>query len=91
MSWDYEAPAFVYLVTNRRNGNRYVGVTTKAPTRRLGEHLNLAARGFCTSKFYRAIRKYGPDAFFVVPLLPVFSLREALRKEIGAIAELQPE
>jgi group I intron endonuclease len=53
--------SYVYCWTNRVNGKRYIG---KGQGRRAVAHMRLAFvdRPGCP-KFYRAIRKHGPEAF----------------------------
>lgn len=51
----------VYLITNRTNGERYVGQTVRPLERRWSSHLNAAKHG--DGQLQRAIRKYGRDAF----------------------------
>lgn len=57
----------VYLITNKVNGKRYVGITCRGFFARFQEHINAAA---CGSKaiLHDAIRKYGPDNFDVILL-----------------------
>jgi group I intron endonuclease len=55
----------IYLITNSKNGKRYVGLTTRSIAERWAEHLE-DARG-CRSRraLALAIRKYGVEAFSV--------------------------
>ena len=84
-------PAIVYLVTNKVNGKRYIGVTTKAMRRRMAEHFSHAKMGRGNGAFYRAIRKYGRHAFEFSILAHCATGAEALQTEILLIAQLQPE
>lgn len=52
----------VYCATNKINGKKYVGCTSRVFSKRMSRHLLLAARGE-DGPFMSAIRKYGPDAF----------------------------
>lgn len=54
--------AFIYLVRNTKNGKTYVGQTKADPAERWRKHVESALRGR-NFLFYRAIRKYGADAF----------------------------
>lgn len=54
----------VYLVTNKVNGKKYVGITCKGYLARWKEHLSNSAAG-SKSILHNAIRKYGPDNFEV--------------------------
>lgn len=52
----------VYLVENKRNGKRYVGLTKHDLETRWGQHVKDALRG-SPMPLHRAIRKYGVDEF----------------------------
>lgn len=52
----------VYLVENKRNGKRYVGLTKHDLETRWGQHAKDAFRG-SSQPLHRAIRKYGVDEF----------------------------
>lgn len=54
----------VYLITNTINNKRYIGYTTKTLEERFTGHRNKAAAGVDTY-LYRAMRKYGVDAFTI--------------------------
>jgi group I intron endonuclease len=53
----------VYLVTNRVNGNRYVGKTIRTLERRWYEHITHSHGGSQEMALYKAIRKYGAESF----------------------------
>jgi len=55
---------FIYLVTNTRNGKRYVGATTVSIPKRWARHCASAGRGDGFA-LHRAIRKYGESAFTI--------------------------
>lgn len=55
---------FVYLVTNKENGHKYVGVTTGSIQKRWREH-RFSARHDMKRPLYRAMRKYGEGSFAV--------------------------
>ena len=57
----------VYLITNRVNGKRYVGVTCRGYLERFKEHVNSAMSG-STTILHSAIRKYGVNNFDVMLL-----------------------
>ena len=84
-------PAIVYLVINKINGKRYIGVTTKPLRRRMVEHFSHAQKRHGNGAFYRAIRKYGRDAFEFSILAYCATGTEGLQREMSLIAELQPE
>ena len=52
----------VYLITNRINGKRYVGITCRGYQERFKEHIHEAING-STTILHNAIRKYGIDNF----------------------------
>lgn len=52
----------VYLITNRINGKRYVGITCRGYQARFQEHINEAMNGSKTM-LHNAIRKYGSANF----------------------------
>jgi group I intron endonuclease len=58
----------IYCITNKVNGKRYIGKTTQKLTKRWWTHKNCAFRG-CDSILYRAIRKYGEDAFTIAVVI----------------------
>jgi len=57
----------VYLITNRVNGKRYVGITCRGYLERFKEHVHEAVAG-STTILHNAIRKYGADSFDVILL-----------------------
>jgi group I intron endonuclease len=65
----------VYLVTNVLNGKMYVGRTAQSIERRWQKHLSNAKTGH-PHRLYQAIRKYGPEAFIIEPLLQCDSLEQ---------------
>jgi len=54
-----------YLVTNKVNGKKYVGITTKYLSTRWASHVHLAKHNPDRSKLARAIADLGSDAFEV--------------------------
>lgn len=85
--------ATVYLVTNRINGKRYIGVTSRKPSERRYFHERHALHGKRAQcrYFHAALRKYGLDAFEWTVLLECPSFEEGLREEIRLISEIRPE
>lgn len=60
---------YIYKITNKINGKTYVGKTTKTVLERWKEHLHDSTKERCKNRpLYRAIRKYGTDAFTVETL-----------------------
>lgn len=57
----------VYLITNRVNGKRYVGVTCRGYLERFKEHIHDALSG-STLMLHSAIRKYGKENFDIILL-----------------------
>lgn len=84
--------AIVYLATNRVNGKRYVGVSSKPLNWRRGQHEYDALKGPAGCRlFHRAIKKYGPEAFEWSVIFSASSYEDALSAEVRLIAELRPE
>jgi group I intron endonuclease len=75
----------IYLITNTIDGKRYIGKTSRSIEQRWYEHCKNAEYGHDTY-LYRAIRKYGKDAFTIELL--TYGLDE---EEIQLIAEHKPE
>ena len=70
----------VYLITNKVNGKRYVGITTTSVDLRWYQHCWLAANGG-SQALYRAIRKHGADRFQVETIDTADNLEDLLAKE----------
>lgn len=84
-----QAVCTVYLIKNAVNGKCYVGQTWTAATHRLREHIYAAlSRTNGCIKLYRAILKYGQDAFTIDVLSTAFSQEEADTLEDRYIVEL---
>ena len=81
---------FIYVVTNVRNGDQYVGLTTKTVAHRWSEHKTSANIGKRTY-LYSAIRKYGPDAFVVKEFVSVLDGAMLGDIERQVIQELCPK
>lgn len=72
---------YIYKITNKTNGKVYIGKTTKTVQERWREHSNDTTKERCENRpLYKAIRKYGMDAFNVETIeeadLDVLSERE---------------
>lgn len=89
---DSNRPSIVYMATCETNGKRYIGITSSTLRRRMKQHIACALRGGTGSLvFYRAIRKFGPEAFRFEVISECQSFREAAQEEIRLIAKLNPE
>lgn len=77
----------VYLVTNRKNGKRYVGITTKGKDRRWYEHC-WEAQNDSNQALHRAIRKHGEQAFSIEEIDQAETLEVLREKERHHIARL---
>lgn len=74
----------VYVHTNKVNGKRYVGITSMCPEKRWAN-----GRGYRNNVlFYRAIQKYGWDAFDHAVLFDGLSRDEAYKTEIELIRSM---
>src|SRR5258708_4779086 len=80
----------VYCLTNKINGKRYVGLTTKSLEQRFTEHVKAALREPKYPVQY-AIRKHGKEAFYVGVLQTCSSLKELGEAEISWIARLDTQ
>lgn len=83
----------VYLVTNRANGKRYIGVTKNGLRVRKNQHKHSALRGKRTEcrYFHAAIRKHGIEVFDWQILAVCQTFQAALTEEVRLIAEIRPE
>lgn len=71
----------VYMHTNKINGKKYIGITSKEPIRRWG----LRGQGYKTQYFKRAIDKYSWDNFEHEILYMDLTEEDAKRKEVELI------
>ena len=76
----------VYLITNTKNGKRYVGQTTKTLAKRWSDHRARSKKSMLP--LHCAIRKYGVEVFDVVPIWFAESKQELNEMESGFIAAL---
>ena len=82
--------ATVYLLTNRANGKRYVGVTKGSPCARFKRHVYDASRA-PTTYLRRAIAKHGAAAFDVSVLACSFTPEAGAAAERELIQSYAPE
>jgi group I intron endonuclease len=81
---------YIYQITNTVNGKIYIGKTTKTIEERFQRH-TYNANAKSQTHLYRAIRKYGTEAFITTELESGFDNEDALNEaEIRYIAELNP-
>jgi group I intron endonuclease len=78
----------VYLVTNEKNGKRYVGITSRSVRARWMDH---KSRGRASRRYnrplYNAIAKYGSQAFSVRTIAATISWQRACKSEEECIHE----
>lgn len=55
----------IYLITNTKNGKKYVGITRRSISERWAEHLEESRRGRSKRALTMALRKYGQDSFLI--------------------------
>lgn len=72
--------ALVYCATNKINGKRYIGITSKSLVHRITKHRNSTDR-VSSCVFHCAIRKYGFDSFSWEILKENIDYAEALVSE----------
>ena len=82
--------ALVYLVRNRVNGHRYIGVTVRSLAKRENETYSAATRGE-SHPLYDAIREYKIDSFTWFIVAEVETKAEALQMERELTRILKPE
>jgi len=82
----------LYLITNRENGKRYVGVTGhKNARRRMSEHVYAANKGRLRGAFQKALRKYARTQFTIEAVAVYDTREEAFAAEVAYIAQHSPE
>jgi hypothetical protein len=79
---------YLYCVTNKNNGKKYVGMTGRNPETRWKAHVSAARQG-SPFRFHAAIRKYGIDAWTVEEICTVQTIDEARLKEERLIIEMK--
>lgn len=80
----------LYIITNRHNGNQYVGCTKYTAAARWKQHLAAAARG-SRMRLCGAIRKYGADGFDVAIHSTHRTHEDVLAAETVLIEQMKPE
>jgi group I intron endonuclease len=79
----------IYKITNKTNGNFYIGKTSKTKEERLRRHFYNASYGVETY-LYRAIRKYGKENFIIEEIESQIDKNDIDKKEIEYISILNP-
>lgn len=75
----------IYMHTNKLNGKKYIGQTTKTLNARLKEHLKEMIKG-SNLPFHRALKKYGIENFVSEIIDTANNQKELNEKEIKWIA-----
>lgn len=78
----------IYKITNLVNGKSYVGQTRIGYKKRMVEHIWTAGRGRSSTPLYKAIRKYGADAF-LIELLDVVDEDQLDMAEVNWIEKIR--
>lgn len=78
---------FVYKITNTVNGKVYIGITTKSVQSRWKAHLSNAFVKNVDYYLYKAMRKYGKEAFSIETIHEAETLAELLEAEKRFITE----
>jgi group I intron endonuclease len=78
----------LYVITNRSNGKRYVGITSVSVQRRWNAHVQ-GARAGERRALCAAIRKYGPEMFEVEEAGSAETWESLCEKERAMIAEFK--
>ena len=76
-----------YTITNTVNGKKYVGITSCQLQKRMREHKSEANRG-SNKPLYKAMRKYGIDAFVMDLVAEAASIDELKQIEVSLIEAL---
>lgn len=71
----------IYIIINKINEKFYIGKTVDSISQRFHEHINDALTNRLDTRFARAIRKYGPDNFYVELLDIAYTKEELSQKE----------
>jgi len=71
----------VYEITNKINGKKYIGITSKTIEERFQEHLSRARCGQRGNRLYVAMRKYGCENFTVEMVIQVSDENEVRELE----------
>lgn len=79
----------VYLITNKINQKRYVGITTRSIDERFKEHCNqIESHKTKKSAIHEAIEKYGQDNFTIEQIDTAQTIEELYQKEANWIQKL---
>lgn len=81
----------VYMATNKVNGKRYIGVTSRGLLKRKIAHFKRAQSDSACTRFHPALLKYGEDAFEWQALAEFTSKRAAYQHEYELVEVLKPE
>jgi len=76
-----------YLITNKINNKGYVGITTRSLSRRWYEHRFVA--NSCGQLLGKAIKKYGEQAFEIMPIASAKTLENLKEVEKDLIIQFQ--
>ena len=76
-----------YLITNKINNKGYVGITTRSLSRRWYEHRFVA--NSCGQLLGKAIKKYGEQAFEIMPIASAKTLENLKEVEKDLIVQFQ--
>jgi len=80
----------VYKITNKLNGDCYVGKTTTTVQKRFYKHQYNALKLNFETHLYRAIRSYGIENFLIEEVDTASTIDELNRKEINLIQKISP-
>lgn len=72
---------WIYKITNKINNKIYIGQSTHSVQKRFKRHLNDALSNRLDTHLCRAIRKYGPENFYVEEIDEASSQNELNQKE----------
>jgi group I intron endonuclease len=70
-----------YSITNKINGKKYIGITTRQPKYRWYEHVYAATKKPTNNIFHNAIRKYGKENFILESLAQTQNLIDLIETE----------
>lgn len=79
MDYTNVCQGWIYCITNKINGKRYIGQTVDYNTRR-DRHLKYHTDE--QSVLHRAIAKYGPDSFEMHPVITFTAINEGVRRKV---------
>lgn len=72
---------YIYKITNKINSKVYIGQTIRPIEQRFHRHINDAMNNIIDTHFARAIRKYGPDNFYIELIDTANNQEELIKKE----------